>query len=73
MQQKIIELLIKVGEPLGRSEIAIRLRCRPITISDRLRKMVKAGDVLCLEIDRHQAMERFGAKRRMKLYYCEKD
>ena len=69
MQEKIIAALEKANEPLGRTEIAVRINCRPITVSDRLRKLVKSKDVACIEIDRHQSMERFGAKRRMRLYY----
>ena len=68
MQQKIIECLKKAGEPLGRSEIAKRIKARPITVSDRLRKLVKSEEVMCIEIDRNQAKIRFNAKRRMKLY-----
>jgi Mn-dependent DtxR family transcriptional regulator len=69
MQQKIIEVLQKSKEPLGRSEIAKKLKVRPETVTDRLTKLVKNNEVECYEIDRTQAMIRFGAKRRMRLYW----
>ena len=69
MQEKIIEALAKANEPLGRTEIAVRINCRPITVSDRLKTMVKHEEVECIEICRHLARELFSAKRRMKIYY----
>lgn len=69
MQAKIIQCLKKAGEPLGRAEIAKRIKARPITVSDRLKKLVRCGEVICMELDHNQAMERFNSKRRTKIYY----
>lgn len=68
MQEKILKCLVKAGKPLGRSEIASILKTNPNTVSARLMGLIKHGEVICIEINRQQAMERFNAKRRMKLY-----
>ena len=71
MQAEIIELLEKVGAPLGRAQIAEKLKERPEKITNHLTRLVKSEQVLCLEIDKDQALEHFNSKRRMRLYYVE--
>lgn len=69
MQIEIIELLRKVKKPLGRTEIAAKLKTTPIKISLAIKNLIKYNEIKCIEINRWQAKQEFGSKRRMRLYY----
>jgi len=71
MQAEIIQLLKKVKQPLGRTEIAEKLNSTPIKISLAIKNLVKYDEIKCVEINRLQAKQEFSSKRRMRLYYCE--
>lgn len=68
-QQEVISVLEKFKKPMSRTEIANVLNQDIIMVSHALRRLVKGGEVKIIELDRHQAMERFHCKHRMRLYY----
>lgn len=67
-QADIIKVLERSSKPLSRTEIAKKLGQDVNTISFLLNKMLKYGEVLFEEIDRREALKKYGSKRRMKLY-----
>lgn len=71
MQEEILNLLLKSKKPLSRTEIAIKLNARPEKVTNRLTPLVKTGEVLCIEIDRKDALILYGSKRTLRLYYCK--
>lgn len=68
-QQEVIEILQKAKKPLSRTEIAERLNETAIKISILIRRMLKYGEVKCIEINRKQALKYYNCKRRMRIYY----
>jgi hypothetical protein len=68
-QDEVIELLEKVKIPLSRAEIADKLAMDKIRVSHALQRLFKAREIKVIEIDRHQALEKYKSKRRMRLYY----
>ena len=71
-QGEILAYLRTVSKPVGRSEIAIAINEDPSQVSHRLKRLIKFGEVKCIELDRNQASEYFNKKiiRRMRIYYC---
>jgi len=66
-------LLLTEKKALSRREIAIKLECNPDKISELLRKMLNHKEIQCLELDRHQAKEKFKEEapvRRLRLYFA---
>ena len=68
-QQEVIEFLENQEEPLTRGEIAILMGEEASKISRILSKLLGCNEIKYIEINRFKAMERCGAKRRIKLYY----
>lgn len=68
-QEEVIDYLKKCKEPKTRSEIAEELSENPNKISVILAKLMKWEEVKCIEINHEEAREKYGAFRRMNLYY----
>ena len=68
-QDEVINLLEQVKKPLSRAEIADKLSMDKIRVSHALQRLFKAKEIKVIEIDRHQALEKYKSKRRMRLYY----
>lgn len=68
-QGDIIICLEKASEPLSRSQIAEIIKLPPNRVSYLLSRLLKFKEVKLIEIDRYEAEERFGVKRKVGLYY----
>ncbi|MFW9927920.1 MAG: hypothetical protein ACFFD1_00850 [Candidatus Thorarchaeota archaeon] len=56
---------------MRRTDIAKALGVTPIKVSMAIRQLVKYGEVKCKEIEHWLAMDLYGSKRRLRLYYIE--
>jgi len=65
----VIDILKKADKPLSRTEIAELLGEQPTKISLLIKRMLKYGEVKCIEINRQQALKHYKCKRRMRIYY----
>jgi len=65
----VIDILQKADKPLSRTEIARQLSEGMEKVSLQIKKMLKYNEIKCIEINRIQALEFYGCKRRMRLYY----
>lgn len=68
-QIEVLEFLKKQKEPLTRGEIADAMEKTRDNVSYSLKKLLKYSNIKCVELDRFQAKERCGCKKRIKLYY----
>jgi len=68
-QEEVLKVLEKAKIPLAVSEIAELLSERTCKISLTLSKLLKYSEIEFIEIDRVEAMKRYGCKHRMKLYF----
>ena len=71
MQQRIIDFLKKQKKPVGRIDIAKKLKESPTKVSDHIRRLLKHDEIKCIEISRAHALEHYNCKRRMRLYYID--
>jgi len=70
VQQQVIDFLKKAKEPKALGEIIEGIgNCNKRKVTRAIKKLLIYEEIECIEIDRFQAMERCGCKRRMRLYY----
>jgi len=72
-QADVIGVLEKAKMPMSRSDIAKELgglyTNAPKRVSILINKLLKYGEVKCIEIPRDLAIKMYKCKRRMRLYY----
>jgi Mn-dependent DtxR family transcriptional regulator len=70
--EEVIELLKREKEPIGRAEIARKLKRNPENISHLLKKLIKLGDIGFIVIERMES-RKYTPKcnRKLKLYYIK--
>lgn len=71
-QYEVIELLKKYDKPVSRKEIAIALEYDVIRVSHIIKKLLKNGEIKCIEVDRIKAGKLLGLNRpfrRTRFYY----
>ncbi len=71
-QAEIIEVLEKHKEPIPRRQIAVETGYDPIKVSHLLNKLMKKGEVKCIECDRIEAGKLLGLGRpfrRTRFFY----
>ena len=69
-QEDIYDLLLCIGKPLSREQIAKKLNMNPITVNKRLRTLIDANEICIIELDHIKAKRLFNVNRRMRLYYA---
>jgi hypothetical protein len=70
-QSDILKLLEKEEKPLPVGMIAKKLNENQKKISLLLSKLLKFNEVDCVEIDRLEALSKYGCKRRLRLWYVK--
>lgn len=70
-QSDIIKLLNTKAKPLSRTEIAELLGETPTKISAILRRLLKYKEIKYIELDRVEAMDKYGCKHRMRLWFID--
>lgn len=68
-QEEVIKFLEKQKNPLSSGEIASAMNENKNKISVIISKLLKHGEINYIEINRLKALDNYGCKRRMKLYY----
>lgn len=68
-QGEILEVLEESKVPLAIREMARMMDEAEEKIAHTLRRMLKYGDVKCVELNKDLAMKFFKCKRRLRLYY----
>lgn len=71
-QLEILDVLERSELPMAGRQIAKEIGVRLITVLGTLRKLMKQGEVKCIELNRHKALEHFGSKRKLRLYYISR-
>jgi len=70
-QEEILNFLSKKNRPMSRGQIAIAMKEDPIKVSHQLNKLLKFGEIECVEIDAQVAKAMYKCCRRMFLYYTK--
>lgn len=71
-QGEVFQLLEESKKPLSRSQIAEKLEIDAEKVSKILNRMLKCGDIKCIELDRFEAQKLIGwqfPSRRARFYY----
>ena len=68
-QNEILDVLEKSELPMSGSQIAETLGEYDKKIFKLLRLLLKRKELMCIELNRHQALKHFGSKRKLRLYY----
>lgn len=70
-QSDVLEVLEKYKKPLSRTEIANILGYEPYKISVSINKLLKIGEITCIELRRQAAFARYNVNHRMRIYKCK--
>lgn len=72
-QGEIIEILKNNKSPMRGREIAELLHQDFKNIINTISKLLKYGELKYIEVDRIDALKKFGSKRKLRLYYISWD